>query len=268
MCYICCLYIYGKYLFWILTSSKTEGTALRRLLAFTCPISCVLTDYYTIALFWSGCCAAFSRVCPRGRGWRRLHPGHKKRFDILRVTATLYTQTHDGQIHIHHDGTFYAHIHVMRDGNIQTLLLPIVNRSTPSRRSSYISRLDRVAADDQQQQFVSAVSSLFESSSRALSSRSATRASALLMLMRCTPTTCRRRICEVVLHALSSFIIISRSSSSSSFISSRSSAEHRRRACCAATRPMRMMRDGNNKQTYYSRRLSYNSRLDRARYSC
>ena len=57
--------------------------------SFTCPISCVLTDYYIIVRFWSGCCAAFSRVCPRGRGWRRLHPGHKKLFYILRVTATF-----------------------------------------------------------------------------------------------------------------------------------------------------------------------------------
>ena len=55
-------------------------------------------------------------------------------------------------MHIHHDGTFYAHIHVMRDGNIQTLPLPIVNRPTPSRRSSYISSrlVDRVNAREQQ----------------------------------------------------------------------------------------------------------------------
>ena len=117
-----------------------------------------------LPVFWSGCCAAFSRVCPRGRGWRRLHPGHKKRFYILRFTATFIMTDKFTFIYIDGRRTFYAHIHVMRDGNILTLLvpLPIVNRSTPSRRSSYsISRLDRVAADDQQQQFVSAVSSLF-----------------------------------------------------------------------------------------------------------
>ena len=103
-------------------------------MAFTCPISCVLTDYYTIALFWSGCCAAFSRVCPRGRGWRRLHSADTKNVHgcarcCVRCRACdapgrccEHGRVRSPIIHMGHMTmrTFYdarLHVLMMRDGN-------------------------------------------------------------------------------------------------------------------------------------------------------